>query len=498
MRKYNLGTYIYCILVAFVFLLICSRSSFLYPCNDWNDANCFFTMGKGMMNGQVLYRDLFEQKGPYLFLVYGIAWLFSNDTFWGVFLLEIVALSVFLYYSYKLICLYCRAEIAKILLPVIAGAMTVSWSFYWGGSAEEFCLPLMAIGLYGIVKYYKEDNHNKLDNKIVFLNGILAGIVLQIKYNLLGFWFAWMFFYVLTLLFKRKWLEIIKSSGLYLAGMILPSIPWLIYFGVHGALGDYYECYIYNNVFLYANMSEGPGIGEKIYLLAKILYFLILDNTSYFGYIIIGLMAMVFSWKTKWCEKINICMLFGFTFLGIYIGDANLPYYSIPLMTFSVIGAAYVGQWIEFIWVKMKFDASRIYWVVCGLAIIIGACVVYNYSGNTYFMKYEKDDFFLYRFKEVIEEEDNPTLLNYGCLDVGLYTVADIMPSCRFYHACNMVYPEMTNEQIRYIEEGLVQFVVSENNYPDSIYNNYELISTEVYMHFGTPVEYYLFKLKSS
>lgn len=71
-------------------------------------------------------------------------------------------------------------------------------------------------------------------------------------------------------------------------------------------------------------------------------------------------------------------------------------------------------------------------------------------------MSYEKDDFFLYRFKDVIDQEDNPTLLNYGCLDVGLYTVADIMPTCKFYHTCNMYYPQMTAEQLRYIQEGCV------------------------------------------
>lgn len=55
----------FCLVTAFAGLMICSRSSFLYPYNDWNDANSYFTMGKGMMNGLVIYRDLYDQKGPY-------------------------------------------------------------------------------------------------------------------------------------------------------------------------------------------------------------------------------------------------------------------------------------------------------------------------------------------------------------------------------------------------------------------------------------------------
>ena len=60
---------VYCIALSFLFLMICSESSFLYPMNDWVDGNCFFTMGKSMMNGSVPYLDLFEQKGPLLFLI---------------------------------------------------------------------------------------------------------------------------------------------------------------------------------------------------------------------------------------------------------------------------------------------------------------------------------------------------------------------------------------------------------------------------------------------
>ena len=50
------------LLVASIFtLLICSKNSPLYPYNDWVDGNAFFTMGKGMFNGKVPYKDLFEQ-----------------------------------------------------------------------------------------------------------------------------------------------------------------------------------------------------------------------------------------------------------------------------------------------------------------------------------------------------------------------------------------------------------------------------------------------------
>ena len=48
----------FCLLTAAAVLSICTKSSFLYPLNDWVDSNCFYTVGKSMVHGKVLYRDI--------------------------------------------------------------------------------------------------------------------------------------------------------------------------------------------------------------------------------------------------------------------------------------------------------------------------------------------------------------------------------------------------------------------------------------------------------
>ena len=47
---------------ALAVMLFCTRSSFLFPMNNWDDANSYFTMGKSMMHGILIYRDIFDQK----------------------------------------------------------------------------------------------------------------------------------------------------------------------------------------------------------------------------------------------------------------------------------------------------------------------------------------------------------------------------------------------------------------------------------------------------
>mgnify|MGYP001729732097 FL=1 len=42
-----------------------------------------------MFNGSVLYRDIYEQKGPLLYFVHGLAGLVSETNFIGVYLVEV-------------------------------------------------------------------------------------------------------------------------------------------------------------------------------------------------------------------------------------------------------------------------------------------------------------------------------------------------------------------------------------------------------------------------
>lgn len=59
-----------------------------------------------MFNRLVTYKDLFEQKGPLLYLIYGIGYLIENDGFIDVFNLEIISMTSIGYYLYKISCLY--------------------------------------------------------------------------------------------------------------------------------------------------------------------------------------------------------------------------------------------------------------------------------------------------------------------------------------------------------------------------------------------------------
>ena len=298
---------LYLLLAGFLLMLFATRSSFLYPCNDWNDANSYFSMGKALFNGKMPYRDVFDQKGPYLYFLYGLAYLVSHTTFAGVFILEVICAFLDLVGIYYILRLYLKRNTALFFSPLTLAVAVSSKSFYWGGSAEEICYPLLVWGLYLSIEYFKNSYPQKpMGFKVIFGGGLLAGVAANIKFTVLGFFFAWMMCVAFSFLVRKDFFGAVKGCVVFLLGMAVPFIPWLIYFGANHGLYEWYWGYVHINVFIYSDLNEkGPGLFERVYILSKLLYWLIRDNLIYFAFLIPGVLLFFCLGKKKMAGAIS-------------------------------------------------------------------------------------------------------------------------------------------------------------------------------------------------
>ena len=137
-------------------LLIASTSSPLYATNFWTDTNIYFTIGRGMTQGLMPYTDLFDHKGPLLYMIYALGALVSDASFIGMFLLEVVSLAATLMLAYETVCLFGRGPLCLLAIPVTAVVTATCTAFNQGGSAEEFVLPALALALYTVLRRFEE------------------------------------------------------------------------------------------------------------------------------------------------------------------------------------------------------------------------------------------------------------------------------------------------------------------------------------------------------
>ena len=494
---------VYCILLSFVILSITSKNSFLYPINDWVDANAFFTMGKSVFNGVVPYKDRFEKKGLLLYLIYGIGYLISNKSFIGPFFIEIIFFSIFLYYSYKSISLFLKDEYSFIMLPILSLIICISPSFVHGGACEELCFPFFAYSIYSMLRYFKGDS---LSYRCIFINGLLSGLVFMMKYTLIGFWFGFMMFIFFDMVFIRK---DIKKAFLYclwfLIGMFIPIGLSLVYFAFNGAINDFIRCYFTINMTSYND--EIISLGDRLYLIFRGFISCSAGNGLGAFLLVVFLPLFVLKLKISKFGKVSIILTSLISLILVYWGIRFYYYYYLPLFMFMIISMIGIGLFFDKYMVN--FFKSKIKYVVCLLIFIM--TIVWSYFGANYkeMIGMDKEDVFLFKYAEYINKYENPTLLNMGYLDAGLYTTTGIVPNTYFFEVQNLPYSKFPDNLDLMKENVLntdIDFVLIytpfgfKENFIEKkygyIYDNYELVYDDKYMFEHVEFTAYLFKLK--
>jgi len=86
--------------MAFMFLLVASKSSPLYPMNDWVDMHCFLTVGRGWRDGLLPYRDLIDHKGPLIYFLFGLGTVITPGSYHGLFVLETLAVAAAMFFGW--------------------------------------------------------------------------------------------------------------------------------------------------------------------------------------------------------------------------------------------------------------------------------------------------------------------------------------------------------------------------------------------------------------
>ena len=82
----------FCLILAFFCITINSKFSFLYTYHDVGDVHCFITVARCMLRGDVLYRDVYEHKGPLHYFLYYAGIGAAGGSTIGVYVIEIIIL----------------------------------------------------------------------------------------------------------------------------------------------------------------------------------------------------------------------------------------------------------------------------------------------------------------------------------------------------------------------------------------------------------------------
>lgn len=480
--------------LVFIFLTVCSTCSFIYPMNEWVDSNVYFTIGKAMLGGKVLYRDIFDQKGPYLFMAHSFAYLLSHRSFIGVYLIELVLAFVFAYAEYRILLLYIEKKYALLSLPVVMFASYATYAFVYGDSAEEFSLPFMALSLFFLLEFTKGKKMSLVKYGLV---GAFTSYTLWIKFTLCGFYFAWALLMLIFELKDKNYKHLLLGIAVFFGAFFTVCVPVFIYFGVNHSFGDLFEAYFYRNIFVYTSGTDGQNTGFARKLFWPIWMFIRSIGYGYTFYILIipGFLFLALSKEFTRREKAAIFTAYAVMNFIIFVGGRGGKYYGLPVNIFSFIGIIAIC--------KVKFTAKMWDFLFKKFFIVAGVCT-FSLAGLSiainpirYMVFSKKSSRVQYQFAELIEEYPSANIIDYGALDLGVHTATDTFPECKYYFKPNMALPAVMETQDEWVREGKADYVVSTARLPEEISGKYELIARGRQRADSIIEDYYLYRLKT-
>lgn len=463
-RKQKLALFAACLLASAALLLLCSQCSPLYPINVWGDANCLMTVGRVMKEGGVVYRDIYEQKGPTLYLIHALAACISDTSFLGVYVLEVFSFAAVLFLACRMAMRRRRAFAAYADAVLIGACLLVGGAFSRGDSAEEFCLPFLMGALFLAFHHYGEED-GPMRARALFVCGLLAGVVATIKFTILGLFVGLCAAEGVLALAVGGMKRAVRSAGVFLSGMLLPVAIWCVYFAAHGALGDFYTAYIHNNIFLYSDAARtAMDVVRDIADTVR-------NNLLWVLLAAIGMLGFLIDKREKLQLRLAVLVMAVCAFAAVYLLGRTWAYSPLVLGVFAF--AAYgslSGRTDRFARRGARAAAGA---VSLALALAVAVWV----SPNAYLRGVPQKKLAQYRLAKYVHE--GATLLQYSHLDDGLYLAAGRLPQQKYFVRLNVNYDEMYQELDRYVAEAIPDYVLTAWSPLPEEFDRYQLIATD-------------------
>ncbi|MDD4414571.1 MAG: hypothetical protein PHR14_08545 [Oscillospiraceae bacterium] len=491
---------------SFTLMLFCTKSSPLFAFNDWYDANVYFTMGKGLMNGRVPYVDLIDNKGPLLYLIYGISWMFDNTGFFGVYLFQSLFVAVSVIFAYKLALLFIKnAQIAFFValcspMPMLLNRFYAVGYDFGGGGPDEICRALMIAALFYFTLYYvKPEEYKPLHTLIL---GCLFMGAFLIKFNLTVFWAGFLLIIAFELIYKKKFAFLLRHIAAFVSGAAATVLPYLIYGAVTESLGAFVNTYFLYN-WLYVNPSNNLVIKAVESLISAVGAIGSMWGISLL--FSVGAVFVFFVCRTGFKVGYSLSLILLFT--ATYYTTIRFATIHIPFTVSLIFGMVALGVLVEKYLTKHRLPKLLIF--MKPIAVISVMCVTIALNGLvTYELFLSDKQSVQQQMAEIIRKNtrsDSPTLLEINGLDSGFYTAAGIIPDEPYFFVYNVdheVYPYPREAQKNAVTEGHSEFVIvgeAAGSMPINPYNIRQSYD-EIYVLHGTGYQsnivYYLFRRK--
>ena len=464
-NKYSFKEWWLPVLIILGVCLAVLGTSPLFKTNPWDDTNAMLTMGRSMLHGTVPYRDVIDQRGPILYMIFALGAAIKGNSFFGVFVLQVINIFIIYRLSFEIAKDF-KIKIVKPKWAALLGPMALisTNAFMLSGSPEEFAFTSILYLLYIINHYHQRIELIPL--KTYFLLGLNLSLIFWNKYSMIGA-FVVFFVWVAYVLLRKKEYQVLRQIVIAsVLGFLSISIVVLIYFAIHGAVGDLFKTYFVLNLTSY---GASPQTG-----LMKFWNFLFLVAQEIREYLLV-VMIIVAGWIKAIFEKKNVSLevgMFAGSLLFVAMQHWVSSYYNLVWIVFLIVALMRLLQFK----IPRRFYSNKKTAYIFNL--LIASCLIFLPLANNYTdlsrlvvkgnkLSLNSSQYVAQpQFAKIMHAESKgkqPTLLMINDLDQGFFLSANIFPTTRYWQRLNMNYQQLPQMYLSFknnMDKKKVDFVI--------------------------------------
>lgn len=229
------------------------------------DGSAYWYVGKMLRDGAVLYVDIFEHKGIFLYLIDAIGLSLTGGSTIGIWILEIInmfATSCFMLMTTKLFTK--KSGIQYLTTASLVASITICMLMTDGNLSEEWVLPWIMMAVYICYKYCVTNSYRFYD---IVLLGISCGFIIFVRANMVAVFAAFLPIILYKMIKEKKWNDVGICALNFILGLSVIIVPIIIYCVMTNSLEAMWRCY-FEFSFAYSG-KPAMSIPEVMWLLFR-------------------------------------------------------------------------------------------------------------------------------------------------------------------------------------------------------------------------------------
>lgn len=322
-KKERIALLLISVIFIMAMFIFSGYTSPLYPNYFGWDSAIFSLLGKGILAGKNLYTDLFDHKGPVIFLINAIGYNIAGRS--GVFFLQCVSgltTIFFLYFTGKML----RPDgdyrqSGEFFVLLLCAGSVLLYTMENGNLTEEYSLPIIACSCYFFVNYARNVTDRPEHPPLwALIYGICFAILSLLRLNNAITLVAGIFAIMVYLIYKKLYANLFRNLAFGLVGILIVFVPTGIYFYLHDSLDEMlYATFLHNFVI-------AGNTGHASVLLAPKRFF-ILYFPSIISFILL-VVKMVTARKTEYIDAL-LSIIVALNILCLWVANRFPHYFTI-------------------------------------------------------------------------------------------------------------------------------------------------------------------------